>query len=506
MKVIAMYLPQFHRVLENDIWWGEGYTEWTAVRSAEKLYENHYQPRIPLNHNYYDLMQKETMQWQSELMKKYNVYGMCFYHYYFQNGRKILEKPAENLLKWKDIDMPFCFSWANVSWARTWSKILEKNSWNNVAELKQGEDDDGILLRQDYGGEKEWREHFNYLVPFFMDDRYIKIDGKPVLIIYRADSIPCLPLMMEVWNKAAKQNNINGLYFIATNSERQGFDAYLHQEATYTKAGNKDFIVDYDELCTRIIESAVLSVRNHMLCGFAGFDDTPRKGKNGQIIESTPDQFYNLMRKLLYLSDIAGNEFIFVNAWNEWGEGMYLEPDEKYGYGYLEALKRALSDYKDMDGEEWNILKILADKGNGKTHSCIENTRTRRSNYLMRLFDKWLCLKENGKSLQLFFDQMGYRHIAIYGFGAPGSHLIADLNKEQTKIVYGIDRLGNKLKQNFPVYTLEDDLPDVDVIVVSVTYDFDSIYESLKDKFDGPVVSLEEVVDCVERFDRCYDG
>lgn len=123
MRVIAMYLPQFHRVKENDIWWGEGFTEWTSVRSAERLFPGHEQPHVPLHGNYYDLLQPETMRWQAELMKRFGVDGMCFYHYYFKDGRKILEKPAENLLQWKDIDMPFCFSWANESWVRSWSRL-----------------------------------------------------------------------------------------------------------------------------------------------------------------------------------------------------------------------------------------------------------------------------------------------------------------------------------------------------------------------------------------------
>ena len=130
VKVVAMYLPQFHRTDENDKWWGEGFTDWVAVKEAEPVFEGHIQPRVPLNENYYNLMDREVMQWQAELAKKYNVYGFCFYHYWFKKGQKLLEKPAENLLNWKDIDMKFCFSWANVTWARTWSKITSKNEWS----------------------------------------------------------------------------------------------------------------------------------------------------------------------------------------------------------------------------------------------------------------------------------------------------------------------------------------------------------------------------------------
>ena len=123
LRALAMYLPQFHRVPENDAWWGEGFTEWTAVKKAVPLFEGHEQPRTPLNSNYYDLMDKGTMEWQADLAKKYGIDGFCFYHYWFRDGRRILEKPAENLLQWKDIDMPFCFCWDPVSWARTWTKL-----------------------------------------------------------------------------------------------------------------------------------------------------------------------------------------------------------------------------------------------------------------------------------------------------------------------------------------------------------------------------------------------
>ncbi len=500
MKVIAFYLPQFHRVAENDLWWGEGYTEWTAVKNAEKLFENHYQPHIPLNNNYYDLLRKETMQWQSGLMKKYDVYGMCFYHYYFQKGRKILEKPAENLLKWKDIDMPFCFSWANETWARTWSKVAEKNPWNCLEENSYSEGYDGVLLRQDYGEEKDWEEHFNYLLPFFKDDRYIKVDNKPVFIIHKPDSIVCLVQMMGKWNELAYKNGIEGIYFVASNSDREGFDVYLRQEANYSDYNRKNQIVDYDELCRKIIKNAASADSNYYLCGFPGYDDTPRRGKKGEIVEnSSPEKFYNLMRILFWLGDNKGKEFTFVNAWNEWGEGMHLEPDEKYGYGYLEALKRALSDYREIDEKIKQDLIASAYKDICETEELTKNNRLKKSSYYMRLFDKWLCLKESGKTLQFYFDNKNYGRIAIYGLGTAGNHLLADLEKSLIEIVYGIDRLGDCLRYAFPIYTMDEELPEADIIVVSVTYDFDSIYKNLKCKFSGAIVSLEEIVDYVEK-------
>ena len=167
MKVLAMYLPQFHRVKENDQWWGTGFTEWSAAKGAKKLYDGHYQPRIPQNQYYYNLLDKSVMQWQAELMRKYSVDGVCIYHYWFKDNRRILEKPAENLLKWKEVEMPFCFYWANVTWARTWSKLQNKTPWTNAYEPKDSNEVNGILLEQKYGGEEHWREHFEYLLPFF---------------------------------------------------------------------------------------------------------------------------------------------------------------------------------------------------------------------------------------------------------------------------------------------------------------------------------------------------
>ncbi len=495
MKVIAMYLPQFHRIPENDQWWGEGYTEWNAVKNAEKFYEEHYQPHIPLNNNYYNLLEKDTMKWQVKLMKNYQVYGMCFYHYYFENGKKILEQPAENLLKWKDIEMPFCFSWANETWARTWSYVQGRNSWNQLLEGKYNSEDNGILLRQDYGEEEEWEKHFNYLLPFFRDNRYIKIDKKPVFIIYKPDDIPCVLRMMEKWKELAKKNGMDGIYFIATNSDINGFDAYLMQEPNYSCNGYEKAIEDYEIVCNRLINNIALADKKHFFCGFPGYDDTPRRGKNGRvIINGTPSKFYKLMKGIFYFSDKKGSEYAFVNAWNEWGEGMYLEPDEKEQYNYLEALKKALLDYKEIsEQEEKEFNKILyIDK-----RKEIDQKQLKKYIYFIRLFDKWLYVKENHKTIQFYFNKKGYQRIVIYGLGMTGKHLLAELKELSVEIAYGIDKRNDMIMLPFPVYSPEETLPKADVIIVSVTYDFDSIYKNLKNKFNGPIISLEEVIDYV---------
>ena len=171
-KIIAFYLPQYHAIPENDQWWGKGFTEWTNVKKAKPLFEGHDQPRIPLNHNYYNLLDDNTKIWQANLAKKYGVYGFCYYHYWFKGGKKLLEKPAEQMLSNKSIDLPFCFCWANENWTRNWDGGNRE-----------------IMVEQDYGNKDDWECHFQYLLQFFKDKRYITVDGKPLFIIYKPDLI-----------------------------------------------------------------------------------------------------------------------------------------------------------------------------------------------------------------------------------------------------------------------------------------------------------------------------
>ena len=172
MKIIAFYLPQFHRVPENDKWWGEGFTEWTNTSRAKPLFVGHRQPRIPQNENYYDLLNPEVQEWQANLARKFGIFGFCYYHYWF-NGKRLLEKPLETVLSTGKPDFPFCLSWANEPWTKTW----------------EGNDKE-VLMAQTYGDEADWLEHINYLLKCFKDDRYIKVDGCPQFLIYRPGSIP----------------------------------------------------------------------------------------------------------------------------------------------------------------------------------------------------------------------------------------------------------------------------------------------------------------------------
>lgn len=362
-KVIAFYLPQFHEVEENNKWWGEGFTDWKSARDAKPLFSGHVQPRIPFKKRYYNLLNKEVVEWQTQIAKKAHVYGLCYYHYWFGNGKQILEKPAENLLKWKDINQKFCFSWANQSWVRSWSKH-NGNAWSSVrdgSDEKDVIDSSGVLLQQVYGGESEWKKHFEYLLPFFLDERYIKVNGKPMFLIHMAKDIPCLEPMMRCFRKWAREAGLPGMHIVGTNAfeeELPCIDASALFEPSYTYRNGKEFIAyrdvlkkigketikfyNYDYVWLKIL----LRKRNSGTCylgGFTDFDTTPRHGKNGIVmLGATAHKFARYFRRLIKKARKTGSEFVFVNAWNEWGEGAYLEPDEKNKYEFLLAIKKAL--------------------------------------------------------------------------------------------------------------------------------------------------------------------
>ncbi|MCR5748433.1 MAG: glycoside hydrolase family 99-like domain-containing protein [Lachnospiraceae bacterium] len=354
MKPIALYLPQFHCFKENDEWWGEGYTEWTAVKAARPLYKGHIQPRYPYDDEYYDLSDKTAgrLKIQAELAKKYGIYGFSFYHYYF-TGHKLMERPMEILLSHPEIDLRYFITWANETWTRAWYD-------------KQDE----VLLKQEYGNENEWKKHFEYLLPFFRDERYIKIDDKPVFCIYRTFDIKDLVSVRDTFEALAKEEGFPGIYLIggktAGEQDQRGIcDAYYYFEPGYSlKHGlNMACTLKYDvmtairhginlafgkEILERRIPidwiyDAVLG-RDYACNEYPGiiarWDNTPRRGYKGLVYEgTTADKFYDTLCKLN--SRIPKESFVFINAWNEWGEGAMLEADKAEGYAYLEAVKRA---------------------------------------------------------------------------------------------------------------------------------------------------------------------
>ena len=369
MKYIAFYLPQFHELPENNEMWGKGFTEWTNVKKAKPLFDGHRQPVIPLNNNYYDLTDLSVMKWQVDLAKKYGIYGFCFYHYWY-NGHIIMNKPIEMLLKDKSINFPFCICWANHNWTFAWASKENK-----------------VIYSQNYSDRKEWRQHYDYLLPYLKDERYIRVNGKPMLVIYDATGGSLLNEMLECWNKWAKEDGFcdgisfayqsvtpdtfsnfddsmyeydieyqpqyvrtlniqkyqtkfrNAFKFICKRVLKLQIPEWMHERLTR----NKLLSYDYDETWAKILKMSPVSPKS-IPGAFVNVDTTPRRQERGVIsLGMTPQK---LEKYLINLIEKTKKEYkrdmIFVFAWNEWAEGAYMEPDEMWKYGVLEAFKNSL--------------------------------------------------------------------------------------------------------------------------------------------------------------------
>ena len=215
MKVIAFYLPQFHNIPLNNELWGEGFTEWTNVKKGKPLFDGHEQPVVPLNENYYDLLDESVMRWQVNLAKEYGVYGFCFYHYWY-NGQLIMEKPILNFLRDNSLDLPFCICWANHQWTTSWTK----------GEVK-------VILEQNYSDRSDWIKHFEFLLPFLKDKRYIYKDGKPLLVLYEIAHIPEINDMLVCWQQMAKENDLPGLTIAFESSMADTIPGYHNKHVQY---------------------------------------------------------------------------------------------------------------------------------------------------------------------------------------------------------------------------------------------------------------------------------
>ena len=365
MRTIAFYLPQFHAIPENNEWWGEGFTEWVNVKKANPLFEGHYQPRVPQNENYYNLLDSSVMKWQVDLAKKYGVYGFCFYHYWF-DGHMLLQKPVEQYLNDSSLNLPFCICWANEHWTQAWVSKQDK-----------------ILIAQRYGERKEWEEHFNYLLPLLKDPRYITNDGKPLVILYRPDLIECLNDMLDCWQELARTNGLPGLDFayqqinfdiqkdkddsrFAYNIEYQpNYSVYdmTRENHQFLRAVKRKMVKLFDKiginleqvrpqgLIKRDYDAVWQGVLDHSPAdnkcvpgAFVDWDNTPRRHEKGSVfVGASPEKFQKYMtEQIRRTKEVYHKDMLFLFAWNEWAEGGYMEPDEKFGCGYLEALRNAL--------------------------------------------------------------------------------------------------------------------------------------------------------------------
>lgn len=374
-KIIAIYFPQFHQIPENDTWWGKGFTDWKLVKEAKPLYEGHNQPRIPVDEDYYNPCDKETLKKQALLARKYGIEGFMFYHYWF-DGKLYLEKPMEVFLKNADIDISFCVTWANESWTRSWVGKPET-----------------FLQKQLHTNDKNiWENHFNYLLPFFNDPRAIKIEGKPVFLIYQPFLIENSKEMIDFWTDLAIKSGLKGLYFMAIKNHdyqktdfllsydamvkfqpREAYSSKNFQEHNLTSRFqflrclphkvqlyltklnhkiSKHKIFDSRKIWKIILENSFKSEfsQNKLKIfesAFFDWDNTPRYKSKAKIFTGLSHDDMKLNLKTLMRDAKSNNSpYVFFNAWNEWSESAYLEPDKKNGYKYLEIINEVIDDLK----------------------------------------------------------------------------------------------------------------------------------------------------------------
>jgi hypothetical protein len=351
-KVIAFYLPQFHPISENDHWWGHGFTEWHNVAKSTPLFHNHYQPRLPADIGFYDLRLIENQEAQAAMAKQYGIHGFCYYYYWF-NGKKLLQKPLEQMIMSGRPDFPFCVCWANENWTRNWD----------------GQKDD-TLIAQTYSHESNL-ELILELIELMKDSRYIRYNGKPVLMIYRLTLIPKSKKMFTMWREECRKAGLDEIHLCAVrfknenllmSPEEYGLDAFvifpphdmLRSDALESVSQlNPNFqgkIYSYDAMLTKDLQRFENGYSGAVHRGATmGWDNTPRRKMKAQIFTGCSPMRYRYWLKSIIDQEHRyrqGEEsLIFINAWNEWAEGTFLEPDQRYGKSYLEATLSALKSY-----------------------------------------------------------------------------------------------------------------------------------------------------------------
>jgi lipopolysaccharide biosynthesis protein len=357
-------LPQFHPIPENDEWWGKGFTDWTNVAKSTPRFPGHYQPHLPADLGFYDLRLAEARAGQAALAAEYGIYGFCYYHYWF-NGRRLLERPVNEIWKSGEPDFPFCLCWANENWTRRW------DGQNH-----------SVLMEQHYTSEDDLA-HIRELIPIMQDRRYIRVMDRPLIAVYRASELPEPQRTTELWRREAERAGLKGLFLVRVSSfdqERQdpralGFDCAMdfqpnarvldssrvvrrkwwHREklGTREKRFRENSFFEYSALAESALNGWTGSYpRIASVC--PGWDNSPRRPSGATIVMNSTPELYErwlsetVRRQRALLGDGSGSEqivpesLVFINAWNEWAEGNHLEPCQRWGRAYLEATQRAL--------------------------------------------------------------------------------------------------------------------------------------------------------------------
>ncbi|MFC7688790.1 glycoside hydrolase family 99-like domain-containing protein [Paeniroseomonas aquatica] len=367
--MLAFYLPQFHPIPENDAWWGAGFTEWTNVAKATPLFPGHAQPKLPADLGFYDLRVPEVRQRQAALARAAGIEGFCYWHYWFGNGRRILERPFAEVMQTGQPDFPFCLAWANQSWTGIWHGNPKS-----------------VLMEQAYPGPEDEKAHFDWCLPAFRDPRHVTVEGKPLFAIFAPHDLPDAAAFIRHWRRLAEQAGLPGLYFVAiSNRYAPDIDPYRNPLVApfdaVTQLAPQDFIdslpagklararrilqpqsagyfarkllqrrqgqprrFDFRE----VVEQAFAGMpeeRRFLPCVLTGWDNTPRSGPRGVVYEgSTPAMVGSLLGKAVrrVADHPPAERIVFLKAWNEWAEGNYVEPDAAWGHGFLDAIRAEL--------------------------------------------------------------------------------------------------------------------------------------------------------------------
>jgi hypothetical protein len=349
-RAIAFYLPQYHPIPENDEWWGPGFTEWTNTAKAGPLFRGHYQPHVPADLGFYDLRQPEARAAQAQMARTYGVEAFCYYHYWFGNGRRLLERPFEEVLRSGHPDFPFCLCWANETWTGVWHGLSNR-----------------ILVKQEYPGIDDATKHFETLLPAFRDTRYLTVDGKPLFLVYSPTELPDAKAFTDLWRRLAHRAGLPGLYLVGIANEPwrpepNGFDGATTHNVHLARRcdgntwssrvrfhsrrilGRPRLLFSYEEAIKHFVLEECRKT-NVYPCVIPNWDNTPRSGLRGLVLHgSTPELFRKHFRETLLqiVHKPAEHRLIFIKSWNEWAEGNHLEPDLKFGRRYLEILREEL--------------------------------------------------------------------------------------------------------------------------------------------------------------------
>jgi len=362
LRLIAFYLPQYHPIPENDLWWGTGFTEWTNVTKARSLFPGHYQPHVPADLGFCDLRVPEVREAQAALAQEYGISGFCYYHYWF-NGKRLLNRPFDEVLRSGKPEFPFCLCWANENWTRRWDGLHQE-----------------ILICQNHSLEDD-REHIRHLFSAFEDKRYIRVHGKPLFLVYRTEILPEPERTADVWRETARAAGLGDLYLVRVESHskqpdprRIGFDAavefapdlnvlrlpklhrsqwdlqarvenQLRKVGVLPQAYFDHNVYSYDDLVTGMLAKPS-EPYTWFRCVTPSWDNSARRAKAALIIhKSRPEAYERWLGEMIQttVNTFEGDErLLFVNAWNEWAEGNHLEPDQRWGRAYLEATRRAV--------------------------------------------------------------------------------------------------------------------------------------------------------------------